>query len=59
MTNYLISFQGEFIDGGTETHFVIGGSTACIKAVSSCNKKDGLIYTLIYEDQIIDQEPEG
>ncbi|CAH1405840.1 unnamed protein product [Nezara viridula] len=53
-----VEATGEFVDGGTETHFQVGNTSAYIKAVSSCNKKEGLIYTLIYNEQIIPQETE-
>lgn len=39
--------QGEFGEDGTETHFLIQGSTpAYIKAVSSGARKSGIIHTL-------------
>lgn len=39
--------QGEFGEDGTETHFMILGSTpAYIKAVSSGERKSGIIHTL-------------
>ncbi|KAK9506809.1 hypothetical protein O3M35_008676 [Rhynocoris fuscipes] len=53
-----VDATGEFIEGGTETHFTIGEDIACIKAVSSYNRKEGIIYSLVYNNQVIPQEEE-
>ncbi|XP_014247419.1 fas apoptotic inhibitory molecule 1 isoform X2 [Cimex lectularius] len=54
-----VEATGEFVDGGTETHFPVGEDFGCIKSISSCNKREGMIYTLIYKNQIIPQENES
>lgn len=41
------------MEDGTETHFNLGETPAYIKAVASCNKREGLIYTLIMNGEII------
>ena len=41
---------GEFTDDGTETHFTVAGTPAFIKAVSSGNKRVGIIHKLFVED---------
>lgn len=41
--------QGEFTDDGTETHFIIGNHEACIKAVSSGKRREGIIHSLIVD----------
>jgi Fas apoptotic inhibitory molecule (FAIM1). len=50
---FFLHFQGEFVENGTETHFTIGDTPAYIKAVSSCNKKEGLLYSLIVNDNVV------
>lgn len=44
---------GEFVEEGTETHFALGSYNAYIKAVSSGNKREGIIHSLIVGDAII------
>ncbi|GFR19834.1 fas apoptotic inhibitory molecule 1 [Trichonephila clavata] len=44
---------GEFVEEGTETHFALGPYNAYIKAVSSGNKREGIIHSLIVGDAII------
>ncbi|XP_073985606.1 fas apoptotic inhibitory molecule 1 isoform X1 [Rhodnius prolixus] len=51
-----VDAAGEFVDGGTETHFTIGENVACIKAVSSFNRKEGLIYSLVCQNQVVPPE---
>lgn len=41
------------MDDGTETHFALGNYQAYIKAVSSGNKREGIIHSLIVGDTII------
>lgn len=41
---------GEFVDDGTETHFDLGGHPAYIRAVSSGNRREGLIHCLVVDD---------
>ncbi|CAL4058708.1 unnamed protein product [Meganyctiphanes norvegica] len=41
---------GEFVEDGTETHFMIQGHPAYIKAVSSGNRREGLIHSLVMND---------
>ncbi|KAI5696800.1 hypothetical protein M8J75_000359 [Diaphorina citri] len=48
-----VDVTGEFVENGTETHFTIGDTPAYIKAVSSCNKKEGLLYSLIVNDNVV------
>lgn len=45
--------QGEFTDEGTETHFEVGDHSCYIKAISSGNRKSGIIHTLYVDDQLI------
>ncbi|XP_054280798.1 fas apoptotic inhibitory molecule 1 isoform X2 [Macrosteles quadrilineatus] len=48
-----LDVAGEFVDDGTETHFHLGSTPAYIKAVTSCNKREGLIYSLIVNETVI------
>lgn len=48
-----IETAGEFVEDGTETHFAIGPYQAYIKAVSSGNKREGIIHSLIIGGSII------
>lgn len=48
-----VETTGEFVDDGTETHFEIDGHLAYIKAVSSGNKREGLIHSLIVDGEQI------
>lgn len=50
--------QGEFVDGGTETHFTIEDAPAYIRVTSSSDRKTGLVYDLIYKDKMVSQEKE-
>ncbi|KAF6210856.1 hypothetical protein GE061_013967 [Apolygus lucorum] len=54
-----VDATGEFVDGGTETHFTVGDSSGYIKAVSGANRKEGIIYSLIYNNQVVPQESEA
>lgn len=42
--------QGEFVDDGTETHFDMCGHPAYIKAVSSGNRREGIIHSLVVDN---------
>ncbi|XP_043549914.1 fas apoptotic inhibitory molecule a isoform X1 [Chiloscyllium plagiosum] len=53
-----VETAGEFVDDGTETHFTIGNHDCCIKAVSSGKRKEGIIHTLIMDDQEIPESAE-
>lgn len=54
MKTFLKYFQGEFVDGGTETHFKLHNKyNAYIKAISSGKRRSGIIHTLFVEDQEI------
>lgn len=43
--------QGEFVDDGTETHFMVGEHDCCIKAVSSGKKKSGIMHLLLLDGE--------
>ncbi|XP_064472108.1 fas apoptotic inhibitory molecule 1-like [Ornithodoros turicata] len=43
----------EFVDDGMEINFSIGPYEACIKAVSSGSKREGILHTLIVDGQVI------
>ncbi|KAG2459580.1 FAIM1 protein, partial [Polypterus senegalus] len=45
--------KGEFVEDGTETHFTIGNHDCCIKAVSSGKRREGIIHSLIVDDNEI------
>ncbi|KAK8401421.1 hypothetical protein O3P69_002889 [Scylla paramamosain] len=47
---YSLEVQGEFVDDGTETHFDLSGHPAYIRAVSSGNRREGLIHSLVVDD---------
>lgn len=49
---------GEFVEDGTETHFEIANRPAYIKAISSGNKREGLIHSLIINDTEIPETME-
>ncbi|XP_070814161.1 fas apoptotic inhibitory molecule b [Chaetodon trifascialis] len=42
---------GEFVDDGTETHFMIGEHDCCIKATSSGRKKSGIVHSLLLDGE--------
>ncbi|XP_026287382.1 fas apoptotic inhibitory molecule 1 [Frankliniella occidentalis] len=44
---------GEFVEDGTETHFTLGSWPAIIKAVSSGNRREGIVHSLIVNDRLI------
>lgn len=44
---------GEFVENGTETHFTLGGWPAYIKAVSSGNRREGIVHSLIVNGAIV------
>ncbi|XP_042891106.1 fas apoptotic inhibitory molecule 1-like isoform X2 [Penaeus japonicus] len=49
---------GEFVDDGTETHFDLGGHPAYIKAVSSGNRREGIIHSLVVDNTEIPESLE-
>ncbi|XP_028397466.1 fas apoptotic inhibitory molecule 1-like [Dendronephthya gigantea] len=50
----VLETAGEFVDGGTETHFKLHNKyNAYIKAISSGKRRNGIIHTLFVEDQEI------
>lgn len=52
---YIIYFaQGEFTEGGVETHFTIGSISAIITSESSGNKKKGLLYKLLVDGKSLE-----
>ena len=50
---------GEFTDEGTETHFTVGSHSAFIRAVSSGNKRKGLVYSLLVADKVLEPVQTG
>ncbi|XP_063322643.1 fas apoptotic inhibitory molecule 1 isoform X2 [Pelmatolapia mariae] len=42
---------GEFVDDGTETHFMVGGHECCIKAASGGQKKSGIVHYLLLDGE--------
>jgi len=48
-----VETAGEFTESGTETHFGIGDHSAYIQAVSSGNRREGILHTLIVDDREI------
>ncbi|XP_035533614.1 fas apoptotic inhibitory molecule 1-like [Morone saxatilis] len=44
---------GEFVDDGTETHFMVGEHGCCIKATSSGKKKSGIVHYLLLDGEKI------
>ena len=51
--------QGEFTDDGTETHFEVGKKPAFIRAVTSGDKRQGLVYSLYVQEQLIPEYKEA
>ena len=52
-------FQGVFVDDGSETHFTLSSGVACyIKNVSSGKKKEGIIHSLVINDNEIPEAVE-
>ncbi|XP_046400979.1 fas apoptotic inhibitory molecule 1 [Ischnura elegans] len=45
--------ESEFVDDGSEMHFMLGRNPAHIKAVSSGRRREGIIYNLILNDCLI------
>ncbi|KAG7231527.1 hypothetical protein INR49_011586 [Caranx melampygus] len=43
--------MGEFVDDGTETHFMVGEHECCIKAMSSGKKKSGIVHCLLLDGE--------
>ncbi|XP_038588725.1 fas apoptotic inhibitory molecule 1-like [Micropterus salmoides] len=41
--------MGEFVDDGTETHFMVGEHECCIKATSGGKKKSGIVHCLLLD----------
>ncbi|XP_068165308.1 fas apoptotic inhibitory molecule 1-like [Antennarius striatus] len=46
-----VDTTGEFVDDGTETHFLLGGHDCCIKAVGSGKKKDGIVHHFLLDGE--------
>ncbi|XP_047211244.1 fas apoptotic inhibitory molecule 1-like [Girardinichthys multiradiatus] len=42
---------GEFVDDGTETHFLVGEHDCCIKAMSCGKKKNGIVHCLLLDGE--------
>jgi len=53
------NFQGEFTDEGTETHFEFRNHECYVKAISSGNRKDGILHTLYVDDRLIAEKWSG
>ena len=45
-----VEMAGEFTEEGTETHFAIGSQPAYVRAVSSGNKREGIIHCLLVHE---------
>ncbi|KAM4601764.1 fas apoptotic inhibitory molecule 1-like [Polymixia lowei] len=45
--------MGEFVDDGTETHFMLGEHECYIKAISSGKKKSGIVHYLLVDGETI------
>ena len=45
-----VEMAGEFTDEGTQTHFAIGSQPAYVRAVSSGNKRSGILHSLVVHD---------
>lgn len=45
-----VEMAGEFTDEGTETHFAIGSQPAYVRAVSSGNKRAGILHSLMVHE---------
>ncbi|CAJ1087448.1 fas apoptotic inhibitory molecule 1-like [Xyrichtys novacula] len=43
--------KGEFVDDGTETHFMLGEHECCIKAASSGRKRSGIVHFLLLDGE--------
>lgn len=43
--------QGEFVDDGTETHFMVGEHECCIKATSGGKKNSGIVHFLMLDGE--------
>ncbi|CAH0388377.1 unnamed protein product [Bemisia tabaci] len=50
----IVDVTRNFVDEGTEMHFPLGNIPAYVKTVSSGDKREGLIYTLIANNEIVD-----
>ncbi|KAK6619833.1 hypothetical protein RUM44_006232 [Polyplax serrata] len=53
-----LDVASEFVEDGTETHFTLGEWPACIKAVTSGNRREGIIHHLLVNDQIVPERIE-
>ncbi|KAF2364250.1 Fas apoptotic inhibitory molecule 1 [Trinorchestia longiramus] len=51
-----LEVAAEFVDGGTETHFDVCGTPACIYARSSGSRREGIIHALVLDGE---QVPEA
>ncbi|PIK57373.1 Fas apoptotic inhibitory molecule 1 [Apostichopus japonicus] len=49
----VLDTAGEFVEGGSETHFEVGGRSCCIRAVSSGKRREGIIHSLLLDDREI------
>lgn len=49
--NVKVDTAGEFFDGGAETHFTVDNQPAYIKAVSSGNRRQGIVQTLVFKEK--------
>ena len=48
-----VEVAGEFTEDGTETHFAIGSQPAYVSALSSGNKREGIIHSLfVHESEV-------
>ncbi|KAE8278548.1 Fas apoptotic inhibitory molecule 1 [Larimichthys crocea] len=43
--------MGEFVDDGTETHFMVREHECCIKATSGGKKKNGIVHWLLMDGE--------
>ena len=48
-----VDTRGEFVEDGTEIHFDLDDKDIYIKTKSSGNVKEGLLYELIVNDQVV------
>ncbi|XP_033625077.1 fas apoptotic inhibitory molecule 1-like [Asterias rubens] len=55
----IVETAGVFVDDGSETHFTLSSGVACyIKNVSSGKKKEGIIHSLVINDNEIPEAVE-
>ncbi|KAG8191389.1 hypothetical protein JTE90_006131 [Oedothorax gibbosus] len=53
-----VETAGEFVEGGSETHFAVGGRSACIRALSTGDRRRGMQHTLLLEGSPVPHEGE-